>query len=309
MTLNTPELILGTAMWGWTTSRENAFALLDRFYQRGGRAVDAATNYPINKQPEDFRKAEQILLEWAKAHGVEDLRIMMKVGSLNNMRTPDHNLSMSFLLILFDEYRNAFGDNLHTMMVHWDNRDSRAAIAHTINALKLMNDMGAEVGLSGIQHPDHYAALGEEKGLAFRIQIKHNLLHSDYSRYAPFHGQPRFIAYGVNAGGLKLNVADYGPGSSLTARGGSPKTAEPIVQRLRQAIAEANTVKGRPAVQTMNHCGMAYAWHSPDMGGILIGPSSTGQLDASLDFARALQTHDYSGLYQQLRQIAQSSTP
>ena len=60
-------LILGTAMWGWTTSPAMAMTLLDQFYAAGGRAVDTATNYPINKNPGDFRQAERMLADWIRA--------------------------------------------------------------------------------------------------------------------------------------------------------------------------------------------------------------------------------------------------
>ncbi len=97
-----PTLILGTAMWGWTTPRETAFAMLDEWYSRGFREVDTATNYPIDRDPEHFRLAEKILLEWIAAHGVTDLEVMMKIGSVNNLRSPEHLLTKSFILMMLD---------------------------------------------------------------------------------------------------------------------------------------------------------------------------------------------------------------
>jgi len=46
---NTVQPLLGTAMWGWTVSRPVCFDLLDTFYAAGFRQIDAAVNYPINK--------------------------------------------------------------------------------------------------------------------------------------------------------------------------------------------------------------------------------------------------------------------
>ncbi|MEN0006767.1 MAG: aldo/keto reductase, partial [Bacteroidota bacterium] len=200
-----PILILGTAMWGWTTSPQQCFALLDYFYEAGFREIDAATNYPINKNPADFRKSEQILLEWIKANGINDLKVMIKVGSVNNLRTPEHNLQKSFLLVMLDEYRYLFGDNLDTFMIHWDNREDEQAIHASYEALQQAQQLGFRVGLSGIKHPAIHAKVNEQFQLDVRIQFKHNLLYSDYQRYAPFHGKQRFITYGINAGGLKLS--------------------------------------------------------------------------------------------------------
>lgn len=298
-------LILGTAMWGWTVDKPTAFQLLDQFYESGQREIDGATNYPINKQPEDFRRAEKILVEWINANGVRDLKVMMKVGSVNNMRTPDCNLSKSFLLIMLDEYRYAFGDNFDTFMLHWDNRADEAPVAETFEAFQLVKAKGYQLGLSGIRHPEVHARVNEAFGFDFRIQMKHNLLQSDYSRYAPFHGQGRFITYGVNAGGIKLDPNAYQPDSSLRARGGDTDAPHPITGPLQEVLAGANVRASRPAVSNMNHCGMAYAYHSPDVAGILIGPSRVAQLQGTLNFFEALQRYDYSDFYQSLKAVAE----
>ncbi|MCB0595868.1 MAG: aldo/keto reductase [Lewinellaceae bacterium] len=300
-----PTLLLGTAMWGWTVPRATCFDLLDRFYRQGFREVDGATNYPINKNPEDFRKAEGILLEWIKANGVQDLKATMKVGSINNLRTPDNNLSKSFLLMLLDEYRNEFGPNLDTFMIHWDNRQEEASIRESLEALAAARKAGLRAGLSGIKHPEAYARLNRDFEMDFRIQIKHNLLYSDYARYQPFHRNAGFIAYGINAGGIKLAPESYREDSSLKARGGNTLEEHPLAGPLRAILQEANQKMGRPAVSSFNHCGMAYAFYYPEIEGILLGVSRPGQLEDSLDLYNALKTCDYRDLYQKLKELSE----
>lgn len=301
--MNSPTLILGTALWGWTIPRATCFGLLDHFYQAGFREVDGATNYPINKKIEDFRKAENILLEWIQANQVQDLKAMMKVGSINNLRTPENNLSKSFLLMLLDEYRNLFGPNLDTLMIHWDNRPEENKIRESLEALAIAREKGLRIGLSGIRHPEAYARLNETFGMDFRIQIKHNILHSDYPRYQAFHGRAGFITYGINAGGIKLDPKEYHEGSSLKARGGNAGAEHPLAAPLQAILRQANRKEERPAVSTFNHCGMAFACHSPDVEGILLGTSKAAQLEDSIDFYRALTTYDYRDLYQRLKEL------
>ncbi len=299
---NQPTLILGTAMWGWTISRQDCFALLDYFYGQGFREVDAATNYPINKKPEDFRLAETILKEWIAVHGVHDLRLMMKVGSLNNQRTPEINLCRSFLLIMLDEYRQLFGSNLGTFMLHWDNRSEEGAIRDSLEGLDAARREGLQAGLSGIRHPEVYARLNQEFRFDFRIQVKHNILQSDFGRYAPFHGAARFIAYGINAGGIKLDPAEYHERSSLKTRGAEANMAHPMLPQLRDAIGKASLNANRPPISSFNQIGMVYAFYSPDMEGILLGASRIGQLRDSLAFYETLKAHDYGDLYQSLKE-------
>ena len=298
-----PIPILGTAMWGWTTEKARCFEMLDHFYAQGYREVDAATNYPINKKPENFRLSEKILLEWINSHGVQDLKVMMKVGSLNNMRTPDHNLSKSFLLLMLNEYQQAFGKNLDTFMVHWDNRTDVQHIEETFEAFAEAKQESLRLGLSGIKHPEHYVALNEQYQFEFRIQIKHNLLHSDYNRYEGFHHKAGFITYGINAGGLKLDPKAYDSNSSLAARGGNIQSPPSIIVPINEAIGRAGQEKNRPVVHSMNQCGMVFAYYSPDVAGILLGTSRLEQLEQSLAFLKTLEAHSYLDFYEDLKAI------
>lgn len=302
-----PTLILGTAMWGWTIPEQRCFELLDAFYAAGFRQIDTATNYPINKNPRDFRRAETTLKSWADANGVEDLNIIVKIGSINNLRSPEHNLSKSFILMNLDDYRAKFGDNLDMLMVHWDNRDDADAIEQTLEALDEARQCGLQIGLSGVRHPEVYADLNRKFQLDFHIQFKHNLLKSDYERYSPFHGNERFIAYGINAGGIKLEAGAYHADSSLRARGGDTSEMHPVVAPLRDIIAVANAEEKRPKIASMNHCGMIFAYHSPDVAGILIGPSKPGQLQDSVKFYEQLHQFDYTDVYKKMKTLAEST--
>lgn len=298
------ELLLGTAMWGWNVSKERAFQLLDYFYEKGFRQVDSATNYPINKNPANFRRAEIILQEWVEANGVQDLQVMMKIGSINNMRSPEHNLSKSFILMNLEDYRFKFGKNLHTLMLHWDNRNDEAAIRESLEALDIARKEGLKIGMSGIKHPEIYAKLNEEYKFDFCFQMKHNLLHSDYQRYKAFHGKRRFITYGINAGGLKLDVKNYDENSSLKTRGGDIEKVPPIVEKVNEVIRIANQNKERLALNNFNQIGMLYAFYSPDILGILLGCSRLEQLKASIGFLEVLKGRDYLDVYNSLLEVS-----
>jgi len=303
ITQTPPELLLGTAMWGWTVAESDCFRLLDAFYAAGFRGVDGATNYPINKIPDDFRKSERILLRWCRANGVNDLRITMKIGSLDNLRSPDCNLSKSFLLFCSEEYGNMFGKNLDTLMVHWDNRDEPGEVGKTLEGLSEIAKAGFRAGLSGIRFPEVYAAQNEQFGLDFSIQIKHNLLQSDYVRYRSFHGKRRFFAYGMNAGGLKLHTAAYHENSSLKVRGGDTSNTAPLIAAL------AEFLKNAAPLQNLSHAGMLHAYYHPEIAGLLLGVSSLEQLSDSLNFYEVLRQQDCRDLYRQLLTLQQRYAP
>ncbi len=298
-----PNLILGTAQWGWTTNRQTAFSLLDEWYANGFREVDTATNYPIDKNPDHFRSAETILQEWVKANGITDLQVMMKIGSVNNLFTPEHILTKSFLLMMLDEYRHLFGSNLDTILVHWDNRESKDEIRESLEALETAKETGYKIGLSGIRYPALYAELNEEFNFDFRIQIKHNVLHSDYQRYASFHGSQRFITYGINAGGIKLDSSEYAANSTLKARGGDLSTEPPIVLKIKDLIKSINLNNDLPPIHSFFQIGMINAFYHTDVQGILLGTSKIEQLKQSTDFYQILRKADYSDVYRSLQEI------
>lgn len=299
------HLTLGTAQWGWNVSRQDAFQLLDRWLKAGHRRVDAATNYPINKNPEDFRASEKILHEYVQAHGLHDLHITMKVGSLDNMRTPEVNLAPSFILMMADEYSRMFGQNLGCLMIHWDNRSDMGEIRASLESLaKAQDEHALTPGLSGIAHPDVYARANDDLGLAFDIQLKNNLLQSDVARYEPLfqQGSHHFHAYGINAGGVKIDGL-YPENSTLLRRGGNPESSAALLERLREMLPKLNTDFVRPPLKTMNHLGLIYTALDPRFSGILLGVSSLAQLNETLDFWRNVEAFDYRDVWTALQKL------
>jgi aryl-alcohol dehydrogenase-like predicted oxidoreductase len=292
-----PKLLLGTAQFGWTTARKTAFELLDAFYESGFRQIDSATNYPINKNSNDFRAAETILQDWIRAHGVKDIRLMMKVGSLNNLHTSDCNLNPSFLLMSLENYRNKFRENLDTIMIHWDNRADILQISQTFDALNTIKKEGIDVGLSGIKYPEQYAEVNKKYNLDFYIQIKNNVLNSDFEHYNSFFTSKKYIAYGINAGGLKLNTSEYTSGSTLATRGGDISNQNEIFVTLQKKIAQANENTNRPSINSFFQLGMIFSYYNPAIYALLIGNSSVEQWKSTLDFYQNLNNFDYNDVF------------
>jgi len=301
--------MLGTAQWGWTVSKNEAFQLLDAWLLAGYKHVDCATNYPINRNPADFRAAEKILHEYTRAHGLHDLQITMKIGSLDNLRSPDVNLAPSFLQMMTEEYLRLFDSNISCVMFHWDNRSAVNEIQIGLDALKrLQTTYGIRPGLSGIAHPESYAEANIELKLTFDIQLKHNVLHSDLDRYAPLlqtvsEAQPHhFFAYGINAGGIKLEPP-YPTDSTFLARGGQPEKVAPLLEKIHGFLPAWNTAFVRPPVKTVNQLGLIFAGFHPKLNGILLGVSSEVQLRETLDFWRNFEVFDYLDVFSALKKI------
>lgn len=297
--------LLGTAQWGWNIDASQAFAQLDHWLGAGHRGVDAATNYPINRIPTDFRASEKILLSYIAAHGLGDLQVTMKIGSLDNMKGPEVNLSPSFVRMIAEEYRRLFGSNLACLMFHWDNRSDAASIAASVEALRrTCDDLGLQAGLSGVAHPAVYAEiLTAFEGCTFDIQLKHNLFHSDVPRYAPLHGKGhRFWAYGIQGGGAKLDNA-YTANSTFAQRGLNPDRVADTLARLNVWLPTWNSNPNRPPLDNMAQLGLIYALYEPTLHGILLGASSAAQLTHTLAAAQMVRDYDYMDVYRGLTEM------
>jgi aryl-alcohol dehydrogenase-like predicted oxidoreductase len=75
------RLVLGGNVFGWTIDEDRSFAVLDAFYEAGGRMIDTAEGYsswvPGNKGGE----SETVIGAWLESRGVRaDMRIGTKTG-------------------------------------------------------------------------------------------------------------------------------------------------------------------------------------------------------------------------------------
>jgi aryl-alcohol dehydrogenase-like predicted oxidoreductase len=79
--LETPPLILGGNVFGWTADREASFTVLDRFAAAGGRMIDTADTYSAWAPGNKGGESETIIGEWLARRGRrDDVLIATKVG-------------------------------------------------------------------------------------------------------------------------------------------------------------------------------------------------------------------------------------
>ena len=294
-----PTLVLGTALWGWTIPEATAKSILDLFYKEGFRQIDTATNYPINGDPKDFRKAEKVIQEWITSNHVIDLQINVKIGSLANNGSSENNLVPSFILMNGDHYEWAFGSNLFSLMVHWDNRSNENEIQQSIESLRVLHKSGLYIGLSGISHPKIYKDLAPDLKSEWTIQIKHGLPnHQAYSHYKDFHGCKCFSAYGISGGGL--GSAKRGlPNSSTNARSILSKFQ---VDAFMECLAIQSLKVTHEEIFPSNFylASLLFACHSPDIKSVIIAPSTLEQLSQIISYYRKLSTHSGMNLYREI---------
>ena len=74
-------LVLGGNVFGWTADEDASFAVLDRFYEAGGRMVDTAQGYSVWAPGHVGGESETVIGKWLQARGNRaEMRIATKTG-------------------------------------------------------------------------------------------------------------------------------------------------------------------------------------------------------------------------------------
>src|SRR5215210_1489728 len=82
--LETPRLVLGGNVFGWTATGGDAFRILDRFADAGGTMVDTADVYSAWVPGHQGGESETLIGEWLRRRGSrEGVQIATKVGMLH----------------------------------------------------------------------------------------------------------------------------------------------------------------------------------------------------------------------------------
>ncbi|WP_338244765.1 aldo/keto reductase [Aurantiacibacter hainanensis] len=80
-------LVLGGNVFGWTADGEEGFAVLDTFYEAGGRMIDTADVYSAWIPGHVGGESESYLGKWLSSRGVRgDMRIHTKTGMLSDKK-------------------------------------------------------------------------------------------------------------------------------------------------------------------------------------------------------------------------------
>ncbi|MCT7483100.1 aldo/keto reductase [Aliarcobacter cryaerophilus] len=269
------RLILGTALWGWGVSKKEAFLILDNFVENGGLYIDCATNYPINKNIKDYGLALLWIEEWIKINN-KRLFIVVKVGSIDNLGTPNFDLSSNNILTVSKKLIDTFGDSLGCISVHWDNRTENKdfkLVQETVIALKEVKEKNnLSIGLSGIKNSRFYYEAMPDLADDWIIQCKENFLTQEarlnYQEYFPL---AKYYAYGINMGGIKLSDE-----KSVSARireiNYSSKLKDVISTSLQDNLIIDN------GLSTVNNLNMSFIFLNTIFNGIIIGPRTVEQL-------------------------------
>ena len=171
-------LVLGGNTFGWTSDRDESFAVLDRFVDAGGRSIDTSDNYSAWVPGNSGGESETILGQWLASRGHRDAVVVAtKVFSM-----PTHpGLSPANIRAAVEEsLRRLQTDYLDLYYAHRDDEsvpqaDYMAAFDELVKAGKVR-----EIGASNFSYERLTSAntIAKESGLTvFSVaQDRYNLV-------------------------------------------------------------------------------------------------------------------------------------
>jgi aryl-alcohol dehydrogenase-like predicted oxidoreductase len=291
-------IALGTAMWGWSVPENECHSMLEIFYENGGRFIDTASNYPLNGLLEHRYAAELILNNWLTVNGISDMKVIYKIGSISNQRTSENNLNPQYLEKEINRI-SIKSDVIKSFMIHWDNRQNHEEILETLQFLKkYCTDKQITLGFSGIKNLDALKSCLNEIGQKeFLMEVRHNFVSSDLRRHLECFDnlKPTYFAYGISAGGLKLDEADYSRNSYVKLVRDSNYHNLYMGEELKSRLEKI--IQNNKSVQNIYHISMLYNYKNKNISGIIVGPSTKDQLNDIINFWSKIHNEESFDLY------------
>ncbi|MFN3214273.1 MAG: aldo/keto reductase [Henriciella sp.] len=198
--MNTPidglPLVLGGNVFGWTAKGDEGFAVLDAFYEAGGRMIDTADAYTKAMPGHSGGESETFIGQWLTSRGVRDeMKIHTKTGKLN---PGDELYELSTVSSTIEESLNRLQTNhVDLYYAHADNTDVPIdQIVESMNTTVFAGKAHA-LGISNITLPRFKMALdaaARTSATKFSVlQNQMNLLEQDdfdptYQQFCVEHG-------------------------------------------------------------------------------------------------------------------------
>ena len=285
--LKVSALCLGTMQWGWTATKEQAFQVMDAFFEAGGNFLDTADIYSRWVEGNPGGVSEAIIGQWMKERGNRyQVVIATKVRGRMWEGPNGEGLSRAHIMkAVEDSLRRLQTDYIDLYQTHWF--DPETPIEETLSALDDLVHQGKVryIGCSNYPAWRLMEALwaSDRLGLARydALQPHYNLVHR-----AEFERELQEVCrtYG-------LGVIPYSPlaGGFLTGkyRRGQPLPDTPRARGIQERyfsdrnfavlekLEEIGRARGRPVAQ------VALAWllANPVITAPIIGANSVEQLN------------------------------
>ena len=280
--IETPPMVFGGNVFGWTADRETSFALLDRFAGAGGTLVDTADVYSAWVPGNSGGESEALIGEWMRARG-KRIGVATKVGMLPG--EGGEKLAPARIAAACDASLKRLGvETIDLYYAHQDDEnvpqeDVLAAFQTLIDAgkvrhiaasnfsaarLKSALDIAARDGLP------HYRALQPEYNLVSRHRLEgelQDLCVTHNIGVLPYYGLASGFLTGKYRGEADLGKSVRGARMTAFLEG----KGRPVLDAMDQIAAETGA--------TLSQIALAWLAAQPGIAAPIASATSVAQLD------------------------------
>ncbi len=288
-------LVLGGNVFGWSSKSDEAFAVLDAFYEAGGRMIDTADVYSAWIPGHKGGESETVLGEWLERSGVRaDMRIHTKTGMLGGAELYDPARVLQSLDASLERLRT---DRVDLYYAHKDYPE--LAIAQIVEAFDgaVRSGQVRALGASNFDAARLSAALDQAEAVGATpfsaLQNEYNLVArdaygEDLQRLVTERDLAMLPFFGLASGyltGKYRTEADF----AQSLRGGRAKelagtNGPQVLQAMDEVAAETGA----------SHAAIALAWlvRQPGIPAPIASARTVEQLQQLLEFTRVKLTDD-----------------
>lgn len=253
-------LCLGGNTFGWTSSDDDTFAVLDAFYEAGGRMIDTAQGYSVWVEGHVGGESETAIGKWLHSRGLRsEVRIATKIGMAGNPGDLDPGRIGPELDKSLDRLQTDYVD------LYYAHRDDTQTpldeIAGSFDALVKAGKV-RELGASNFTAERLEAAISTAEAHGYTpysvIQNEYNLINRDQ-----FEGDLQALCQRRDIASLSY----FGLASGFLT--GKYRSKDDLAQSVRGPGIEGFFVKGQQVLEVMDeivaetgasHSAVALAW-------------------------------------------------
>ena len=304
--LETPPLVLGGNVFGWTIDADTSFAVLDAFVAGGGRMIDTADVYSAWAPGNRGGESEAIIGRWLQRRGRrEDVLIATKVGMLEIGGAK--GLAPGHIARAAEASLGRLGvDHIDLYYAHRDDdSQDQAAVADAFDALVKSGKVRA-IAASNCGRDRLASALQAQAGKArySALQNQYNLLErgafeGGLQRFCVENDVPLLPYYGLASGYL---TGKYRSEADLQGRTRGSAAAKYMAGHGPRVLAAMDVVAEETGAR---HAQIALAWLAaqPGVAAPIASATSVEQVEELLGSMTLNLSDD------QLRRLSEASAP
>ncbi|TRO66625.1 aldo/keto reductase [Christiangramia sabulilitoris] len=139
--LQSPPIIFGGNVFGWTADEKESFNLMDQFLDMGINMIDSADVYSRWADGNEGGESERIIGKYLKDRGNRDKIILAtKVGSSMKQGGPKDISERHIMTAIEDSLRRLKTDYIDLYFTHWD--DNKTPVEETLGAYQKLIEQG-----------------------------------------------------------------------------------------------------------------------------------------------------------------------